>query len=125
MALGITWLLSTLLGDVPISAKKDTRDGGTVAVGDSALTEPESTAPSSALVTIALDLPPRPVPGQRRTDSNGRCPSKAQVPIQGYCWLKQTLDRKGCDENGYLFKDGECYAPVFQTARPATSGPED
>ncbi|QSQ23258.1 serine/threonine protein kinase [Pyxidicoccus parkwayensis] len=125
VALGITWLLSALLGDVSISAKRDTRDGGTVAVGDSALTEPESTAPPSALVSIALDVPPRPVPGQRRTDSNGRCPIKAQVPIQGYCWLKQTLDRKGCDENGYLYKDGECYAPVFQTARPATSGPKD
>ncbi|MCY1019312.1 hypothetical protein [Pyxidicoccus sp. MSG2] len=102
----------------------EARDGGTAAVGDSALTAPSSSAaPPSAWATIALDVPPKPFQGQRRTDSNGSCPSQGQVPIQGHCWLKQALDRKGCDENGYLYKDGECYAPVFPTARPSTSNP--
>jgi serine/threonine protein kinase len=126
VALGIAWLLGTLHGGVPMEARVamrlEARDAGTVAVGDSALTT-SSAAPPSTLVTIALDVPPNPFPGQRRTDSKGRCPSKGQVPIQGYCWLKQDLDQKGCDENGYLYQDGQCYAPVFRTARPATSNP--
>lgn len=130
LLLGVVWLLSThlpgVLADAHVSEQPGTKDGGTVAVGDSALTAPASSnAPPSALAAIALDVPPKPVPGQRRTDSHGRCLIKGQIPIQGYCWLKLALDRKGCEENGYLFKDDACYAPVFQAARPATSGPKD
>jgi serine/threonine-protein kinase len=127
VAMAIAWLLGTRPGGVPTEARGsvrlEARDAGTVAVGDSALTAPSSSAPPSAWAPIAQDVPPNPIPGQRQTDSKGRCPSTGQVPIQGYCWLKQALDRKGCDENGYLYKDGQCYAPVFRTARPATSSP--
>ncbi|MCY1016894.1 serine/threonine-protein kinase [Pyxidicoccus sp. MSG2] len=128
VAVGITWLLSTRHGAVPTEAtvaiRLEARDAGTVAVGDSALTAPSSSAaPPSAWAAIALDVPPKPFPGQQQTDSKGRCPSQGQVPFQGRCWLKLALDQKRCDENGYLYKDGECYAPVFRTARPATSNP--
>jgi serine/threonine-protein kinase len=130
VAMGIAWLLSTRHGGVPTEARVamrlEAKDGGAVAVGDSALTAPSSSAvPPSAWATIALDVPPKLFPGQQRTDSNGRCPGKGHVPLQGHCWLKQALDRKGCDESGYLYKDGACYAPVFRTARPSTSNPED
>ncbi|WP_240360063.1 serine/threonine-protein kinase [Pyxidicoccus caerfyrddinensis] len=128
VAVGIAWLLSTRHGGVPteasVSVRLEARDGGSVAVGDSALMAPSCSAtPPSAWATITQDVPLNPFPGQRRTDSKGRCPSPGQVPIQGYCWLKQALDRKGCDDNGYLYMDGQCYAPVFRTARPATSNP--
>ncbi|MFP2924822.1 serine/threonine-protein kinase [Pyxidicoccus sp. 3LG] len=129
LALGVGWGLGVLPGTEPerlrASAFVDSKDGGTVAVGDSALTAPVSaTVPPSAWSAIALDMPPKPFPGQLRPDSSGRCPRKALVAIHGGCWLKLALSAKDCGEEGYVYKD-ECYLPVFPPGRPATSGPAD
>ncbi|WP_164001861.1 serine/threonine-protein kinase [Pyxidicoccus caerfyrddinensis] len=125
LMLGLAWLLSARLGDTPVSAQVDEKDGGTVAVGDSALKAPlSSTAAPSAWSTIALDVPPKPFPGQLRPDANGRCPHKGYVPIHGGCWLKLTLAPKDCEGIAYVHKD-ECYVPVFPPARPSTSSPAD
>lgn len=100
-------------------------DGGTVAVGDSALTAPVplNRAPSP-WSTLAEDLPPRPFPGQRRPDANGRCPAKPQVPINGGCWLKMPVELKDCGEGGYVHK-GTCYVPVIPPTRAPTSSPTE
>ncbi|WP_370643898.1 serine/threonine-protein kinase [Myxococcus sp. RHSTA-1-4] len=127
LALGAGWMLSTHPGGeaetMQASAPEESRDGGTVAVGDSVLTAPVplSRAPS-AWSTIAVDLPPRPLPGQRRPDANGRCPRKPQVPINGGCWIKLTVELKDCGEDTYVYK-GACYTPAFPPARPPTSSP--
>ncbi|MBZ4419683.1 protein kinase [Myxococcus sp. RHST-1-4] len=127
LALGAGWMLSANPGEeaetVQASAPEEGRDGGTVAVGDSVLTAPVPlTRAPSAWSTIAVDLPPRPLPGQRRPDANGRCPLKEQVPINGGCWIKLNVDLKTCGEEGYIHEGG-CYVPSVPPARPPTSSP--
>ena len=107
----------------PVALRMETRDGGTAAVGDSALTAPEAPAPPpSEWSAIALEVPPKPLPGQRRPDANGRCPGKSHVPIHGGCWIKAAGDLEDCDEGTYLYK-GACYVPVFPPPRPPISRP--
>ncbi|QSQ22751.1 serine/threonine protein kinase [Pyxidicoccus parkwayensis] len=105
---------------------EEAKDGGTVAVGDTALTArvaPEH-APS-VLSPIAVDVPPKPFPWQRRPDGSGRCPNKVQVAINGGCWLKVSVDQKDCGgAEGFEYR-GACYTPVVAPPRPATSGLAD
>ncbi|WP_324289914.1 serine/threonine-protein kinase [Pyxidicoccus sp. MSG2] len=127
LVLGIGSLMSARTGHAPtnaqVSARLEAKDGGAVAVGDSALTAPvSSTVPPSAWSPIALDVPPKPFPGQMRPDANGRCPHKGYVPIHGGCWLKVDLAPKDCVGIAYVYKEA-CYVPVFPPARPSTSGP--
>lgn len=115
--------------DTPVearaSAQEAARDGGPVAVGEAVLTAPESSRRvPSAWSPIALDVPFRPFPGQQRPDTHGRCPHRSQVSLHGGCWLKLELTQRDCEENGYVYKDG-CFAPVYPSLRPATSGPAD
>jgi serine/threonine-protein kinase len=128
LALGAAWMFSTHPGvenaQRHASTPEEAEDGGTVAVGDTALTAPVplSQAPF-AESTISVDLPPRPLPGQQRPDANGRCPSKAQVSIHGGCWYKVTVDLKDCEGEGcFIYKSG-CYAPALAPSRPPTSSP--
>ncbi|MFP2912311.1 serine/threonine protein kinase [Pyxidicoccus sp. 3LFB2] len=127
LSLGTAWMLRSASVEGPatvqLAEQDEAKDGGTAAVGDSALMAPVSPAQvPSAWSTIALELPPKPFPGQRRPDANGRCPGKVQVPIHGGCWIKIAADAKDCDKDVYVFK-GACYLPVFPTERPATSSP--
>ncbi|MBZ4416628.1 serine/threonine protein kinase [Myxococcus sp. RHST-1-4] len=129
VAFGTGWMLSARPGgdaeQLHASAPEDTQDGGTVAVGDAVLTAPMPlTRPPSAWSTIAVDLPPRPLPGQSRPDAAGRCPHRAHTVIHGGCWVKVALSLKNCDEGYYVYK-GECYGPVFPPARPPTSSPAE
>jgi serine/threonine-protein kinase len=78
--------------------------------------------PTGAL--IALDLPDKPLRGQIRPDTNGRCPFRVHVVINGGCWWKAGEDAKDCEENAYVYK-GRCYEPVFPRPRPATSEPAE
>ncbi|MFP2905506.1 hypothetical protein ACLESD_10680 [Pyxidicoccus sp. 3LFB2] len=104
--------------------QEESRDAGTVAVGDSALTalvEPKK-APS-VWASIAVDVPPKPFPGQQRPDAKGRCPGKVQFAINGGCWTKLPVDEKDCGEWGGVAYRGACYVPALTPPRPATSGP--
>jgi serine/threonine-protein kinase len=129
LALGAAWILSAPTGEqaarTQSSAPEETEDGGTVAVGDAVLTAPvPATRTPSAWFPIAVDLPPKPLPGQRRPDANGRCPIEPQVVINGGCWIKLPVKPKDCQEVGYTYK-GECYVPSFPPARPPTSSPAE
>jgi serine/threonine-protein kinase len=129
LAFGAGWLLGAWSDEEPAKAREslhvDARDGGTVAVGDSALTTLVAPTPApSAWTTIALEVPPKPFPGQRRPDASGRCPGKVQVPINGGCWIKTPTVSKDCDTDSYVYK-GACYTPVLAPPRPATSSPAD
>ena len=128
LASGVGMLLSTKpveeRATTQLAEQGEAKDGGTVAVGDSALTAPVAPerAPS-VWSAIAVDLPPRPLPGQSRPDATGRCPTRGQVPINGGCWRKLAItDMKDCDEESYVYR-GACYVPTFPPPRPATSGP--
>ncbi|WP_246357133.1 serine/threonine protein kinase [Pyxidicoccus fallax] len=114
---------SAKLATSHFAEQDETEDGGTVAVGDAALTAPA--APERAPFvwsSIAVDLPPKPFPGQRRPDANGRCPGKVQVVINGGCWTKLPVDLKDCDDWGGVEYKGACYSPALTRQRPATSG---
>jgi serine/threonine-protein kinase len=101
----------------------DVRTGGTVAVGDSALTAPMAPfrAPF-AWSAIAVELPPKPLPEQLRPDATGRCPHRSEVAINGGCWKKLAVDLKDCEEVDYVYKGG-CYIPAFPPPRPGMSNP--
>ncbi|MBZ4420562.1 serine/threonine-protein kinase [Myxococcus sp. RHSTA-1-4] len=127
LALGAGWMLRAHPGEEPeqvhASVAEDAKDGGAVAAGDSALSaQVPLTSVPFAWSTIAVDLPPRPLPGQRRPGANGRCPRKLQVPINGGCWVKLPLDLRDCGEDYYVYK-GECYMPAISPERPSTSSP--
>ncbi|MCP3138617.1 serine/threonine protein kinase [Pyxidicoccus xibeiensis] len=132
VALGARWLLSAHPTEEAeprqVSASDDAKDGGSVAVGDSALTAPVPLVREPfAWSIIAVEPPPRaPLPGQARPDAKGRCPGRGHVPINGGCWEKLNRDEKDCDEdyNYYVYK-GECYAPAMPKPRPSTSGPAE
>ncbi|MFP2957170.1 serine/threonine-protein kinase [Myxococcus sp. 1LA] len=115
---------SVTMAPGPPVVSGEATDGGTVAVGDSVFSAPASPIQApTAWSTIALEMPPRPFPGQTRPDATGRCPRKLQVPINGGCWVKLAVDNlKDCDEDGYVHK-GACYGPAFPPTRPATSSP--
>ncbi|WP_163989345.1 serine/threonine protein kinase [Pyxidicoccus caerfyrddinensis] len=130
VALGAAWLLSAHPGEEAAqphaSASEDTRDGGAVAVGDTALTAPVSPRAPSAWSAISVDIPPRPLPGQTRPDAAGRCPGRALLAINGGCWMKLDMSLKDCDANlnFYVYK-GACYGPFIPPARPSTSRPAE
>jgi serine/threonine protein kinase len=109
-----------------LAEQEHAKDGGTVAVGDSALTAPVAPLRAPfAWSAISVDMPPRPLPGQARPDANGRCLTRGQVAINGGCWRKLDVsDMKECDEESYVYKRA-CYTPVFPPPRPATSGPTE
>nr|WP_275900321.1 serine/threonine-protein kinase [Pyxidicoccus trucidator] len=129
LALGVGVLLSTR--SVELSEKthlaewEEAKDGGTIAVGDTALTAP--VAPESApsvWSAIQAELPPKPFPNQRRPDGDGRCSGKGLVAINGGCWVKLPVELTDCDftTNGVTYR-GACYVPVWTPQRPSTSGP--
>ncbi|MCP3138117.1 serine/threonine protein kinase [Pyxidicoccus xibeiensis] len=127
VALGAGWLLSAQPGEEAeprhASAPDDGKDGGTVAVGDTALTAPVPVVRKpSAWSSIAVEPFPKPIPGQVRPDATGRCPGKEQVPINGGCWVKLAISVKDCDEDYYVYK-GACYGPAIRKAPPSTSSP--
>ncbi|MCP3140825.1 serine/threonine protein kinase [Pyxidicoccus xibeiensis] len=128
LALGVGWMLSSPSAQEPAEASasesEESRDGGTVAVGDTALTAP--VAPVRAPSTwsaISVDSPPKLVPGQTRPDATGRCPHRTHLVINGGCWRKLAIAPTDCDETGNYVYRGACYTPVYPPPRPATSGP--
>jgi serine/threonine-protein kinase len=129
LALSVGGLLSVSRFEEPatshLAEQEEAKDAGTVAVGDSALTAPvEPERAPSVWASIAVDVPPKPLPGQRRPDGKGRCPGKVQAAINGGCWTKVPVDLKDCaDEDGFFEYRGACYIPVMTRPRPATSGP--
>lgn len=125
IALGIRWMPRAVPGEAVAMMRLDVTAGGTVALGDSALMVPVSLPRAPvASATIAVDLPPRPIPGQLRPDASGRCPRRSQVAIHGGCWMKLAVDLKECDGDDYTYKGG-CYAPAFPPSRPALSNPTE
>jgi serine/threonine-protein kinase len=104
---------------------REERDGGTVGLGDAALTEPVAARQErSTWSPIGLDLPSEPLPGQLRPDSTGRCPHKSLVAINGGCWKKTDVDPKDCRDYFYEY-NGACYQPILRPQSPPTSSPSD
>jgi len=127
VALGAAWALRLRhqedASTRQVAERGEAPDAGTVAVGDSALTGPvASPPPPSPGPAIGQELPSKPLPGQTRPDSNGRCPFTPHVPINGGCWVKLDVELKDCRGVGYVYK-GRCYTPAVALQPPATSAP--
>jgi len=125
VALSAAWVLCTLprmdAARERSAMRVEERDAGVIAVGDSTLTAPGTSARVPATLSlIALDLPAEPLPGQIRPDARGRCPRKSLVPLNGGCWTK--VAPENCEEASYVYK-GTCYDPAYPPPRPPTSSP--
>ncbi len=111
----------------PEASDSQVPDAGTAAVGDSAPTEPQASAPpSSKPKPIVQEHPPEPRPGQARPDEKGRCPGRKQVLINGGCWVEfPSVSSEECAENGYVLLKGKCYTPALAPPQKAlpTSNP--
>ncbi len=119
------WFLHPTHADSPMaqaSAHEETRDGGTVAVGDAAVASPVTIlapVPSFSLPPgLSLPMPDRPFPGQRKPP----CNRKGEVELRGGCWYELARVKSPCDEDAYDYK-GACYLPSFPVQRPHTSAP--
>jgi hypothetical protein len=98
------------------------RDGGDVAVGDSAKSASAAPqAPESRKGSVAqpgAPLPEKPLPGQRKPP----CDPNGEVEIRGGCWLLIGNARPPCKEYAYEWKGG-CYQPLFSTRRQPAADP--
>jgi hypothetical protein len=92
-----------------------------VSLGDTALSAPTEQAQALTEEPIAQEMPKQPLPGQRKPDSKGRCPTR-QVAINGACWTKLDVDPEDCRGNVYVYQGG-CYFPMFTRGREPTSAP--
>jgi serine/threonine-protein kinase len=132
VALGAAWRLSTPdrvehVPELVAEHQEETRDAGSVAVGDTVLTAPVASPHTpSAGTLIAMEVPPKPMPGQVRPNAQGRCPFKNLVIINGGCWMKVDDDSEDCTgtENGFVYQ-GACYMPAMKPLPPATSNPPE
>jgi eukaryotic-like serine/threonine-protein kinase len=70
---------------------------------------------------FTLDVPPKPVPGQIKPDSQGQC-RKGQVALNGGCWFELKISQDNCPGNGFIYK-GACYSPILPSTREPTSAP--
>jgi hypothetical protein len=101
------------------------RQGGRVAVGDSASVTPAETTASlrdGKKRGVTLPLPEQPLPGQNRAP----CKRMGEVEIRGGCWHRVPEATPPCKEGGkeeaYAWK-GICYVPTYPAGREPTSSP--
>ena len=125
----LLWIAGTLLGERPqrdfVQGLEERTDAGEVAVGDSAVESSRvSIHPPTSGSSVAMEVPPRPFPGQTRPDASGRCPIDSQVAIHGGCWWRLEVSVKDCPLGNYVYK-GKCYAPAAPLPPPPTSGPSE
>ncbi|MDY7231958.1 serine/threonine-protein kinase [Hyalangium rubrum] len=102
----------------------DSRDGGTTELADEVLTAPvRKEELARVLPMITLDLPQKPLPGQRRPDGSGKCRrGKQEFAINGGCWIRAVDVQPPCTDDEYQWGDG-CYYPAYNTPREPTSNP--
>ena len=112
-------------GEAESSSGSRAREGGRVAVGDSASITPAaktSVLPGDKKRGVTLPLPEQPLPGQ----SKPPCKRSGEVEIRGGCWLELARLKPPCKEEGkeeaYLWK-GACYRPSSPVGREPTSSP--
>ncbi|ADO74663.1 serine/threonine protein kinase [Stigmatella aurantiaca] len=98
-------------------------DGGTAGLGDEAVAS--SVAPSVPSVSgePAESPLPEPMPGQTRPNAKGKCAHPRQIPLNGGCWVKTSVDREGCEVLTGTMIEGTCYLPVPLPKRQPTSYP--
>jgi hypothetical protein len=115
---------------LPVVSRAEDQDAGT-AGGDVAELAQEALAAherGDALPqegeSISVDIPPQPLPGQRRPDSSGQCQLRGELKIQGGCWFRVPDAKAPCKQGEYEWMGG-CYHPSYPAPRqPTTNQPE-
>jgi len=101
-----------------------TPDGGVAELAQEALSAHVRKDPlSRGRAIISVDVPPKPVDGQRRTDSRGQCTRRGEVPINGGCWFRFDENVVPPCVTGQYEWLGRCYQPSYVTPRSPTSTP--
>ncbi|MDC0712332.1 serine/threonine-protein kinase [Stigmatella sp. ncwal1] len=91
--------------------------GGTSGLAETVIANPVGAVPPiSARGGIGLEIPKKPLPGQRRPPCG-----RPKIEINGGCWLELLDVAPPCDAESYLYK-GKCYEPLGLLSRPETSG---
>ncbi|HEX8700434.1 MAG TPA: serine/threonine-protein kinase [Myxococcaceae bacterium] len=129
IALGLCGIVGQWIHErFPVVAQAENEDAGT---GDGGVADLAHEALSAYVrkdaflhgrPSISVDVPPKPLEGQRRTDSNGQCRRRGEFPINGGCWFQFKDVEPPCDTGQYEWM-GNCYQPAFITPRPPTSNP--
>jgi eukaryotic-like serine/threonine-protein kinase len=98
--------------------------GDTAGLGDAVAAASTADFPEPPAREVLAEEPlPELQPGQARPATDGRCPRKWQVALNGGCWGPLKLERDKCEEiRGQIFK-GTCYVPIYPPARRPTSHP--
>ncbi|MDY7232703.1 hypothetical protein [Hyalangium rubrum] len=113
--------------EAPVVAQAESRDGGmgdggTIELAQEVLTAPmKEPSPPRGWSSIGLDVPPNPLPGQRRPDSAGKC-RQGEVVINGGCWRRFAEVQPPCNDDEYEWRDA-CYYPAYDSIRQPTSEP--
>jgi hypothetical protein len=134
LVLGVLWVGSLFPpSERPVVAQDEpdeepdagTKDGGTAELAQEALTAyTKQGPPPQGWSRISLDIPPEPLPGQRRPDSNGQCRLRGELKIQGGCWFRVPDAKPPCNKGEYEWLSG-CYHPSYTAPRPPTSYPPE
>jgi eukaryotic-like serine/threonine-protein kinase len=112
-ALGVSLMIVLCRSQEADEGKADGQQ--TVGLADSTLDA--STAGPLEQGGIALDVPEKPFPGQRRPPC-----AKHELKINGGCWGRWADATPPCAVRTYEWK-GMCYVPMFDPPRPSTSNP--
>ncbi|MDC0713003.1 serine/threonine-protein kinase [Stigmatella sp. ncwal1] len=110
----------------PLAMDEEWGEGGpqearTTGLADAGLSELAGSAGQPVtLSAVGLDMPRKPFRGQIRPDGNGSCPRKAQLAVNGGCWVALRDVQPPCGGEGYEWKGG-CYYPVYDMPRQPTS----
>jgi eukaryotic-like serine/threonine-protein kinase len=117
-ALGMSLMMALWwIGPRPPEADKGRADGQQpVGLADSTLDA--STAGPLEQGGVALDVPEKPFPGQRRPPC-----AKHELKLNGGCWGRLADATPPCAVRTYEWK-GMCYVPMLDPPRPSTSNPQ-
>jgi len=92
-------------------------DAGTRGLGDDALTtQMETQSIPAASRSISLDMPKKPLPGQRRPP----CQRDWEKIIHDGCWVRVADKKPPCGNDTYQWQE-ECYDPAWDRSRPPTT----
>jgi serine/threonine protein kinase len=105
-------------------AKARDADGGTAGAAEEALmARSEDPVVRRSLGRVAMPMPQKPLPGQRKPPCNQR----GEVELRGGCWfflsLKPPCETKAAGNVVFYEWDDSCYLPSYSQQRQPTSDP--